>query len=173
MMKNKSIKMLVNASLVAALYTALTVALAPISYGNVQLRMAEALTLLPVFGISPIYGLTVGCAISNAIGVSIGVNTPVDIIFGTLATLIASVGTYFFRMIKLKGIPVISALCPVILNALIIGAELSIVATNSFNIEVFRVYALSIAVGEMLACFVLGVPLVIIMKKTGLGEKLA
>lgn len=49
MMKNKSIKMMVNASLVAALYTALTVALAPISYGNVQLRVAEALTIITRF----------------------------------------------------------------------------------------------------------------------------
>lgn len=154
MMKNKSIKMMVNASLVAALYTALTVALAPISYGNVQLRVAEALTLLPVFGVTPIYGLTVGCAISNAIGITMG-NTPIDVIFGTFATLIASIGTYMFRNLKIKGIPVLSALCPVILNALIIGAELTIVITNTFNISVFWVYALSIAAGEILACLCL------------------
>lgn len=99
-------------------------------------------------------------------------NTPIDVIFGTFATLIASIGTYMFRNLKIKGIPVLSALCPVILNALIIGAELTIVITNTFNISVFWVYALSIAAGEILACFVLGIPLVIIMKKTGLGEKL-
>ena len=68
---NKLLSM-ANAGVVAALYTVLTLVLAPLSFGNIQFRASEALTLLPVFTGSAIPGLTLGCVISNAIGVGTG-----------------------------------------------------------------------------------------------------
>ncbi len=76
-------------AIIAALYTVLTVAVAPLSYGPVQLRFSECLTVLPLFFPEAIVGLTIGCFFSNLFG-----NGLLDIIFGTLATLIASVLGY-------------------------------------------------------------------------------
>ena len=76
-------------AVIAALYAALTLLLAPISYGPIQLRLSEALTLLPMLLPQAVPGLFVGCLIAN---LYTGMLT--DIIFGSLATLVAATGTY-------------------------------------------------------------------------------
>ncbi len=144
------------AAVIAALYAALTLLLAPISYGNIQCRVSEALTILPVLMPEAIPGLAVGCLLANLLGPSAGLP---DIIFGTLATLLAAVGAYQLRgrcvqarfpwMEKKGRLPLLSALCPIVANALIVGLVLSL----SFNLP-FVITALEVAVGEAVAVLV-------------------
>ncbi len=71
----------------------------PFSYGAVQVRVAEALCLLPVFGPEYIAGVVLGCFLANLLG-----STIVDVIFGTLATLLACLVTYKLRDLRFKGL---------------------------------------------------------------------
>lgn len=75
-------------AMIAALYTAVSLLLAPFSYGAVQVRVAEALTLLPVFTPDAVVGVTLGCLLTNLLG-----SSPIDAVFGTLATLAAALGS--------------------------------------------------------------------------------
>ena len=81
-MKNKSVLFMAQAAMIAAIYVVLTIVFAPFSFGEVQVRIAEALTILPVFTPAAIPGLFIGCLIGNILG---GALLP-DIIFGSLAT---------------------------------------------------------------------------------------
>ena len=92
-------------ALIAAVYAVLTLALPVLSYREWQCRISEALTLLPILLPQAIPGLVVGCLVSNLLS-PVGV---FDIVFGTLATLIAAVGTYALR----ENRP-LAALCPVV-----------------------------------------------------------
>ena len=88
--QNLSVRKLARCGMVAALYVVLCMALQPFSYGAVQVRVAEALCLLPVFGAEYIFGVVLGCFLANLLG-----STIVDVIFGTLATLLACLLTVF------------------------------------------------------------------------------
>ena len=92
-MKNKSVLFMAQAAMIAAIYVVLTIVFAPFSFGEVQVRIAEALTILPVFTPAAIPGLFIGCLIGNILG---GALLP-DIIFGSLATLIGALFTYLLR----------------------------------------------------------------------------
>ena len=92
-MQNKKVLYLAYAGVIAAIYVALTFVFAPISFGEVQVRVAEALTILPVFTPAAVPGLYVGCLLGNTLA---GAALP-DIIFGSLATLIGAVGTRLLR----------------------------------------------------------------------------
>ena len=100
MNQNSSVRKLVRCGLVAAIYVVLCLALQPLSYGAVQVRVAEALCLLPVFGTEYILGVVLGCFLANLLG-----STIVDVIFGTLATLLAPrfglVGVWFAMSFEL------------------------------------------------------------------------
>ena len=111
-MKKTSVTFITQGAMIAALYVVLCVAFAPISYGEVQLRVAEALTILPYFTPAAIPGLFIGCIISNLMGGGI----MLDVIFGSLATLIGAVGTYMLR----KATPWVAPLPPIAANALIV-----------------------------------------------------
>ena len=102
-------------ALIAALYAALTLLLAPLSYGSLQCRISEAMTILPILLPQAIPGLFVGCLIAN---LYTGVIT--DILFGSLTTLLAALGTYLLRKK-----PLLAAACPVVSNGLIVGLVLS------------------------------------------------
>lgn len=155
-------KELVYSALVAALYCVLTVCLSPISFGPVQFRLSEALTLLAVFSPSYIMGLSLGCALSNAIGFFMGVNIlgAFDIVFGTAATALAAVCSYLFRKVRFKGLPIVSAIFPAVFNGVIIGAEICIVLLNDFSLPVFLTQALYIAIPELIICLTLGLYIV-------------
>ncbi|MGN1020949.1 MAG: QueT transporter family protein, partial [Aristaeellaceae bacterium] len=121
-------------AMIAALYAALTLLLAPISYGAIQCRISEAMTLLPILLPQAIPGLVIGCLVSNLL-------SPVaiwDVIFGTLATLIAALGTY-----HLRKKPLLAALCPVAANGIIVGAMLAV-----FYALPLWMTMLEVAVGE-------------------------
>lgn len=124
-------------AMIAALYAALTLLLAPISYGAIQCRISEAMTLLPILLPQAIPGLVIGCLVANLL-------SPVaiwDVIFGTLATLIAALGTY-----KLRKKPLLAALCPVVANGVIVGVMLAV-----FYALPLWMTMLEVAVGEAVA----------------------
>lgn len=121
-------------AVIAALYAAMTLLLAPISYGPIQLRLSEAMTLLPILLPQAVPGLFVGCLIAN---LYTGMMT--DIIFGSLATLLAAIGTYLLRKK-----PLLAAACPVAANAVIVGLVLSM----SFNLPV-ALTMLEVGIGEL------------------------
>lgn len=121
-------------AVIAALYAALTLLLAPLSYGNIQLRVSEAMTLLPMVLPQAIPGLFVGCLIAN---LYTGMLT--DILFGSLATLLAAIGTYLLRKK-----PFLAAACPVMVNALIVGLVLAL----TFNWPV-PLTMLQVGLGEL------------------------
>ena len=121
-------------AVIAALYAAMTLLLAPISYGPIQLRLSEAMTLLPILLPQAVPGLFVGCLIAN---LYTGMLT--DIVFGSLATLLAAIGTYLLRKK-----PLLAAACPVAANAVIVGLVLSL----SFNLPV-ALTMLEVGIGEL------------------------
>jgi len=142
------------AAIIAALYAALTLGFLAISYGPVQFRVSEALTLLPVLFPEAVPGLTVGCLISNLFN-PMGA-TVYDIVFGTLATLIAAVLTN-----RLRAGLLVKALPPVVCNAVIIG----LVLTYAYGIDMLWMNMLTVGLGEAVVCYVLGVPLIKLLEK--------
>lgn len=164
-MKQNDVQKLMKIAMIAAVYSAVSLLLAPLSFGAVQIRVAEALTLLPLLSFLPVWGLTLGCALTNLIGAMTGVNILGfwDVLFGTLATLIAAYFTYRFRFIRYKGIPWVSALFPIVVNGIIIGAELAILLDPTFT--GFLVFAGYVALGEALSVLVIGIPLMKRMEK--------
>ena len=144
-MKNKKTLYLAQAGMIAAIYVALTVAFAPFSFGEIQVRLAEALTILPVFTSAAIPGLYVGCLLGNILG---GAALP-DILFGSFATLIGAIGTWKLR----KANPYLAPLPPILSNAVIIPWILKYAYAVELPIPLMM---LSVGIGEVLSCGVLG-----------------
>ena len=92
-MKENKVTFLTHAAMIAAVYVVLCAVFAPISYGEIQVRVAEALVILPFFTQAAIPGLFVGCIIANVMGGSI----MLDVVLGSLATLIGAVGSWHLR----------------------------------------------------------------------------
>lgn len=138
----KKVRFITTAAVIAALYAALTYAFAFMSYGPVQFRIAEILTVLPYFTPAAIPGLVIGCLLSN-IGSPLG---PIDIIVGTSATLIASL---LSRIMPKYLVPI----PPIICNAVIVGLELYYL-TNAPLVPTM----LYVALGEAVVCLVGGYP---------------
>lgn len=110
-------KSLCKAGIIAGLYSVLTVVVAPLSYGQIQFRFAEALTVLPLFYPEAVLGLTTGCFIANIFG-----NGTLDLILGTLATLISSFLTFIVgRKIKKFTVKlIVGEIFPVVINAFLV-----------------------------------------------------
>jgi uncharacterized membrane protein len=149
-MKSKS-HFIVSSALIAAVYATLTL-LIP-GFTPIQFRVSEALTVLPAIMPSSIPGLFIGCLLANLIGPY----GTVDIIFGSLATLLAAVSTYLLRRYKL-----LFPLPPAIFNGLIVGTYVYLLYNQSLPLPLTM---LSIAVSELVICYGLGLPLVTFIKK--------
>ena len=146
MFKQPTVQQLTLGALVAALYVALTGLFAPISFGAVQFRVAEALTLMPVVTGAAVPGLFVGCALSNVL-----FGAPwQDVVFGSLATLLAAVCT---RMLRRNLW--FAALMPVLFNGIIVGLTL----THMYGLPLWATMG-TVALGEAAVCYMLGLPLV-------------
>ena len=160
MNQNFTIRKLARCAVVAALYVVLCMALQPLSYGAVQVRVAEALCLLPVFGAEYIVGVVLGCFLANLLG-----STIVDVIFGTLATLLACLVTYKLRNIRFKGLALAASLPPVVFNAVIIGIEIAVMFPDPSSSAPLWLACvtngISVGIGELISCTVLGVLLVL------------
>ena len=113
-MKNKTLVRFCISAVIAALYAAVSLALAPLSFGPIQIRIAEAMTLLPILFPEAIAGVTLGCFLTNLIGAILGVNLLgfFDVFAGTLATFLAAMLTWRCRKLCVKGVPLVSALMP-------------------------------------------------------------
>lgn len=152
----KNTKFLVQAGVIAAIYFALTVSFAPISYGMVQVRISESLTVLPFFTPAAIPGLFIGCLLANVYG-GFGI---IDIVFGSLATLIAAYLSY--KMPKKFLVP----LPPVIVNAVIVGIILYYTAFPSIDSRSPLIILMAwVGLGQLIACYGIGYPLTIIIEK--------
>jgi uncharacterized membrane protein len=157
-----------QAAAIAALYAGLTLATPMLSYGSLQFRFAEALTLLPALTPAAIPGLAAGCAIANIASPELGLP---DVVFGSLATLLAALCTYLLRGVTVKGQPLLSALMPALFNGAVIGLMLALVLFDEFRLINFLLFAGEIALSELFICTALGLPLAAILKKTKIFEK--
>ena len=147
--------------------TAVSLVLAPIAFGAVQARVSEAFTLLPVLVPDAVVGVTLGCFLTNLVGVFTGANVlgALDIVFGTAATLTAALCTRRLARVRLRGLPVAAAVPPVLINAVVVGAELAW-AFGPRTFAGFLLQAGGVALGQLFSCFALGLPLVRIIEKT-------
>ena len=158
-MKRRSVKDLTAAAVVAALYTALSLLSNSfgIAFGPVQCRFSEALTLLPMILPSSVYGLTVGCLLTNILS-PYGL---LDLIVGTIATFLAATLTRRCKNEFLAALP------PVLCNAVLVGALLAFQQAGispAFS-TAFAYQALTVGLGQLIACCGLGIPLLRMLRK--------
>lgn len=168
--KNKKmIRFVVLNGLIAGLYVVFTLPFANIAYGPIQFRLAEVLTVFPAFSALTIPGVTLGCFIANLINPNnLG---PVDIIGGTLATLIAG---YFSWLIGKKKKP-LGIIPPIVFNGLIVGGYLPFLLVDegsTVTAQAVGISMLSVAGSEAVLLVVLGLPLIVVISKTKLKDML-
>ena len=144
-----------QAAMIAALYVVITYIFAPISFSEVQVRISEALTILPVFTPAAVPGLFVGCLIGNILG---GAVLP-DIIFGSIATLI---GAFFTWKLKDSN-PFLAPVPPILSNMLIVPFVLRYAYGITLPIPLMM---LTVGIGEVISCGVLGMSLYYALKKS-------
>ena len=144
-MKNKKVLFLTQAAMIAAIYVVLTIIFRPFSIGEIQVRIAEALTILPVFTPSAIPGLFIGCLIGNLLGGSV----LWDVIFGSLATLIGALFTYLLR----NRSKYLAPLPPILANTVIVPFVLYYAYGVNLPIPLMM---LTVGIGEVISCGVLG-----------------
>ncbi len=157
-MRKFSIQDLARGAMVAAVYTVLTVFLPIPQYGEVQFRIAECMTLLPFLFPWATPGLIVGCFLANLLG------SPyvLDWVFGTLATALACVLTQRAPNRWLAVLP------PVVCNAVIVGAEIAYSTAGGFGgsfATLVGPMALSVGLGELAVCVLLGLPLLAVLPR--------
>ena len=141
---NNQTNTLTRGAIIAALYAALTLLLAPISYGEVQIRIAEALTVLPILMPEAVPALAIGCLLANVLG-----GCPIfDIVFGTLATLLAALCTR-----ALRGRVRAALAMPVLFNGLIVGAVVHFCYAPVIPLPLCMLF---VAAGEAVSCLLLG-----------------
>lgn len=168
-MQNQSVRNIAYGAVIAALYTACSLlpGISAISYGPIQFRIAEALMLLCLFSPSAVVGVTIGCLLTN-IFTPFGANV-FDLVLGTGATLLAALTTYFGRKFFTKQIW-LAPLPTALFNALIVGSYLPLLLTD----EPMAVWycMLTVGLGELVVCYVLGLPLAkFVQKKNLFGKK--
>ena len=163
---NKKTLSLVHAAVIAALYVVLTLLANSLGLANyaIQVRFSEALTILPYFIPAAIPGLFVGCILSNILTGCM----PLDVLFGSLATLLGAIGTYFLcgkakvatQTSSVK--PFLAPIPPIIANTLIVPFVLAYVYQFEGSIPYFM---LTVGAGEVISCGVLGILLLKILQK--------
>ena len=154
-MKNKKMFYLTHAAVIAALYVVLTLIANAMGLANfaIQVRFSEALTILPYFTPAAIPGLFIGCLLSNLLtGAAV-----LDVIFGSIATLIGAIGTRLLRRNKW-----LAPVCPILANTLIVPFVLAYVYHFQGSIPYFM---LTVGIGELLSCGVLGMLLLHLLQK--------
>lgn len=152
-MKSKKVMFVTQAAMIAAIYVVLGVVFAPFGTKAIQVRIAEALTILPVFSGAAVPGVFVGCLLSNILSGGI---LP-DVIFGSLATLIGALGTRKLGKIH----PILGTLPPIIANTVVIPLVLRYGYGEPFPIPYMM---LTVGIGEVISCGVLGMILYAALK---------
>ena len=150
---NSSVKYITQGAVIAALYVVLVQVFNYWSFGPIQFRIAEALTILPYFTPAAIPGLFLGCIIANLLGGAI----IWDIVFGSIATLIGAVGTYLLRKYKWAApIP------PILANTIIVPFVLK----YAYGSEgIFAMFFVTVGAGEIIVCGILGMLLLLALNK--------
>ncbi len=155
----KKTSYLARCAIIAATYAILTLVFPVLSYGPIQLRISEALCVLPFFMGEAVWGLTVGCLVANLLGVALGVTLPWDVLVGTAATLFAALLT---RKIKIRWL---LPLPTVIFNAVFVGVMLTyIILPESESLPLWY-NMLTVGIGEVIVCYLLGMPLFSVSEK--------
>lgn len=148
------------AAVIAGAYAGLTLALTPLSFGPVQVRVAEAMCVLPLLFPQAVAGLTAGCFLANLIGLALGGTVPPDLAVGTLATLFAALLTLRCRRDWLA--PAFS----VVLNGVLVGGMITLCTlTREAWLTGFALNALTVAGGEVIAAYGLGIPLLTVFRR--------
>ncbi len=160
-MTDSRLRKLCRAAVVGALYAAVTLLAAPISFGAIQCRVSEALCILPWLFPETAQGLFCGCILANLIG---GYG-PLDVVFGSLTTLAAGLLTARIP----RRVP--AALPPVILNGLIVGAVIARSTAKDALFAAFPIIGLEVAAGEAVALFALGLPLSLLLERIPYFQK--
>jgi len=168
--KNQNkIKLVVFSGVIAALYVVLTLPIAQFAYGPIQFRLAEVLTILPAFSMNWIPGVTIGCLLANLLNPqNLG---PIDIIFGSVATLVAGFGSYFIGK-KNKYLSIIS---PIVANGIIVGFYLPFLlidGDSKVQATAIIISMLEVAASEAVLLIVLGLPLIVLVNKTKIKDLL-
>lgn len=153
-MKNKNVLFMSQAAMIAAVYVVLTMVFAPFSFGEVQIRISEALTILPLFTPAAVPGLFIGCFLGNFLG---GAILP-DVIFGSIATLIGAVLTYQLR----NKNHFLAPLPPILSNTIIVPFVLRFAYGVTLPIPLMM---FTVGIGEILSCGVLGMVLFFALNK--------
>lgn len=163
------------AGTIGALYAALTIGLSFLGYGPFQFRIAEALCIFPFFFPFSVWGLFVGCIVANLIS-----PYPLDVLAGPLATLLAALCTMRIGKTARCGktsIKALACLPPVLINAVVIGGLITYYMTGYGDadafIAAFVLNAAQVGFGQLVVLYVLGLPLMIYLPKTGLFDKIA
>ena len=152
-MTNKRTLFITQAAVIAAIYTVLVMVFSFSSFGPVQFRVAEALTVLPYFTPAAIPGLAIGCFLSNLMNSA----DVLDIVFGSLATLVAAVLSYQLRRFKLL-VPI----PPILVNALVVPFILKYAYFEADSIPAMMI---SVGAGQLLAAGVIGLVLLFSLDK--------
>ena len=161
-MKKLTTRQIALNGVVAGLYAAITILTASFAYGNIQFRIADALCVLVVLEPSLTVGLTLGCLISNIFSTV----SALDIVIGTAGTLLGCLLAARVKKDWLVPVPVILA------NAVLVGAMLAYVLTPDALIQGFFINGGEVLVGEAVVLYLLGVPLLLFFRRSGLMEKL-
>ncbi len=161
-MKKKTVYGMILTGLIAALYVVFTLPFGQVAFGPIQFRIAEVLTLLPFFTPWAIPGCTIGCLLSNLL-----FSTPLDVLFGSLATLLAAFCTYKSKKMLL------APLWPVLFNGLIIGTMLTFMLLPAgFKWLPWLTMVGEVTASEFVVCYLLGIPFMGLIKRTRLEEYL-
>lgn len=166
------IRKIAFAAITAAVYIALTLLMAPISYGPIQFRLSEALCILPFFFPVTTWGLFVGCMLANIVS-AYGI---LDIVFGSLATLLAALFTMMLGKLGCEKLinKVLACFPPVLFNAVIIGAVIAHMSlANELFWTGFIINAAQVAIGEAAIMFLIGLPLLIWLPKNKLFNEIS
>ena len=172
-MKKGSVRRLTEAGVIAALYAGLTLLLPVISYGPIQFRLSEILTVLPAFTPAAIPGLTVGCLLANGFGLAAGANLAGawDLLVGSGATLLAALCAYALRNARIKTIPVLAALPAVFLNTGLIGAELCVAVFDGELASLWLCFA-QVGLGELVTAGAGGILLATALARSGAEKQI-
>ena len=175
-MKHKSVLFITQAAAFAALYATLTILQNILLPGSasmaIQFRVSEVLTILAIYTPAAIPGLTLGCVVANISSIqALGFY---DLVFGSLASLIAACAMYALRNERICKIPFFSLLMPALANGVIVGFEIDFFFVNqfSFNLVDFLIQGGLVALGELAVLMILGLPLSILFEKQNLAKKL-
>ena len=167
--KNKTLY-LTTGGVIAALYVLLTLPFANFAFGPVQFRLAEAMAFLPILTPAAIPGLTIGCFLANLLNPdNLGI---IDIVFGSAATLLAAILTRFIsvKLENQKSRDILALTPPVLCNALIVGTYLTFLLANGSpaTMGMILMNVLSIALSETFVVYVLGLPVMVGLRRTKL-----